>query len=152
LEPFCDAIADGDRIEAIIRETGVNQDGATAGLTMPSAIAQKALIHATYAKAGPDIPNDRPQYFEAHGTGTPAGDPVEAQAISSAFYDESITRAATDDPLYVGSIKTVLVHTEDTAGIAAILKASLAMQSSTNPPNLLFKNLSPTVAPFYNDL
>jgi 3-oxoacyl-(acyl-carrier-protein) synthase len=50
LKPLCDAIADGDRIEAIIRETGVNQDGATAGLKMPSAIAQKALIHATYAK------------------------------------------------------------------------------------------------------
>lgn len=69
------ALADNDHIEAIIRETGLNQDGATAGLTMPSAAAQRDLIRRTYAKAGLDlnVPGNRPQYFEAHGTGTPAG-------------------------------------------------------------------------------
>ena len=75
LKTLSSAIADGDHIECIIRETGLNQDGATPGLTMPSATAQNALIRDTYTKAGLDISNpaDRPHYFEAHGTGTQAG-------------------------------------------------------------------------------
>lgn len=156
LKTLSAALADGDHIECLIRETGLNQDGATAGLTMPSATAQRALIHNTYAKAGLDLTAqaDRPQYFEAHGTGTPAGDPIEAEAISSAFFgDKTGTKPeAGDHPLYVGSIKTVLGHTEGTAGVAAILKASLAIQHSCIPPNLLFHNLSPSVAPFYDNL
>ena len=156
LKTLSAALADGDHIECLIRETGLNQDGATAGLTMPSATAQRALIHSTYTKAGLDITAraDRPQYFEAHGTGTPAGDPIEAEAISSAFFgdEKGTTLNADGHPLYVGSIKTVLGHTEGTAGVAAILKASLAIQNSCIPPNLLFDNLSPSVAPFYNNL
>ncbi|KAJ0117744.1 lovastatin nonaketide synthase [Diaporthe amygdali] len=157
LKTLSAALEDNDHIECIIRETGLNQDGATAGLTMPSATAQKALIQATYAKAGLDIGSvaDRPQYFEAHGTGTPAGDPVEAKAISTAFFkhDQLKSRAETsNNPLYVGSIKTVLGHTEGTAGVAAILKASLALQNSCIPPNLLFNNINPSIVPFYRDL
>lgn len=70
------AIEDGDRIECIIRGTGLNQDGRTKGLTMPSGNAQADLIRSTYLRAGLDLnnPADRPQYFHAHGTGTPAGD------------------------------------------------------------------------------
>ena len=157
LKPLSAALTDGDHVECLIRETGLNQDGATAGLTMPSATAQRALIHSTYAKAGLDIsqPTDRPQYFEAHGTGTPAGDPVEAEAISSAFFGNEKKNLQPDSnghPLYVGSIKTVLGHTEGTAGVAAVLKASLAIQNSCIPPNLLFNTLSPSVAPFYDGL
>lgn len=72
LKTLSAALADGDHIECIIRETGLNQDGSTPGLTMPSAAAQETLIRSTYAKAGLDLrdPNDRPHYFEAHGTGT----------------------------------------------------------------------------------
>lgn len=75
LKPLSAALEDNDHIEGIIRETGLNQDGTTTGLTMPSAASQNALIRSTYAKAGLDLtsPLDRPQYFEAHGTGTPAG-------------------------------------------------------------------------------
>lgn len=75
LKRLSQAIADGDHIECVIRETQINQDGKTKGITMPSAAAQTALIRATYEKAGLDLtkPSDRPQYFEAHGTGTPAG-------------------------------------------------------------------------------
>lgn len=71
LKTLSQAIADGDHIECVIRETGLNQDGRTPGITMPSATAQEALIRATYAKAGLDLGQraDRPQYFEAHGTG-----------------------------------------------------------------------------------
>ncbi|RYP37144.1 hypothetical protein DL768_010897 [Monosporascus sp. mg162] len=160
LKPLSAALEDNDHIECIIRETGLNQDGRTTGLTMPSATAQRDLILSTYAKAGLDLTAqaDRPQFFEAHGTGTPAGGklkhPVEAEAISSAFFggERGTTREAGGDPLFVGSIKTVLGHTEGTAGIAAILKAMLAIQNSCIPPNLLFDHLSPSVAPFYEHL
>ncbi|KAL4923299.1 uncharacterized protein BDV17DRAFT_296474 [Aspergillus undulatus] len=154
LKTLSAAIEDGDDIECIIRETGVNQDGATTGITMPSATAQRALIESTYAKAGLDLSKaiDRPQFFEAHGTGTPAGDPIEAEAISKAFFGEQYGVKVADEPLYVGSIKTILGHTEGTAGVAALLKASLALQNSTVPPNMLLNNLSDTVAPFTKNL
>jgi len=76
LKRLSDAIADGDHIECIIRETGTNQDGRSNGITVPSTEAQTALIRQTYARAGLDPennPEDQPQYFEAHGTGTKAG-------------------------------------------------------------------------------
>ena len=75
LKTLSSAQADGDHIECLVRETGLNQDGATVGLTVPSASAQRSLIHSTYAKAGLDLgnPANRPQYFEAHGTETSAG-------------------------------------------------------------------------------
>jgi len=77
LKRLSDAIADGDMIECVIRNSGVNQDGRTKGITMPSSAAQRDLIVRTYAKAGldPHNPKERCQYFEAHGTGTAAGDP-----------------------------------------------------------------------------
>jgi hybrid polyketide synthase/nonribosomal peptide synthetase ACE1 len=77
LKRLSTAIADGDHIECIIRESGVNQDGRTKGITMPSHLAQADLIRRTYLRAGldPKNPAERCQYFEAHGTGTPAGDP-----------------------------------------------------------------------------
>ncbi|KAI9697552.1 MAG: Type I Iterative PKS [Bogoriella megaspora] len=165
LKTLSAALADGDSIECVIRETGLNQDGATHGITIPSASAQKALIRDTYAKAGLNPlkePRDRPQYFEAHGTGTPAGDPAEAEAISNAFFEDGnistrqrLRRSVYGDngsPLFVGSIKTVLGHTEGAAGLAGILKASLALQNATIPPNLQFRHLSDRVAPFYQNL
>jgi acyl transferase domain-containing protein/SAM-dependent methyltransferase len=156
---------DGDHIECIIRETGINQDGGTPGITIPSASAQQALIRNTYLKAGLDIskPSDRPQYFEAHGTGTPAGDPVEAEAIHRAFFEDEenayirrpeafMSSTTGSSPLFVGSIKTILGHTEGTAGLAGILKASLALQNGVIPPNLHFDHLSERVASFYKNL
>ncbi|EXK77811.1 hypothetical protein FOQG_17497 [Fusarium oxysporum f. sp. raphani 54005] len=152
-----DAVADGDNIECVIRETGINQDGKTRGITMPSASAQSALIRDTYRRAGldPDRPAHRPQYFEAHGTGTPAGDPVEAEAIHSAFFggeppesEEGRDRTDAGDTLLVGSIKTICGHTEGAAGIAGVLKASLSLQHATVTPNLLFERLNPQIEPF----
>lgn len=76
LKTLSQAIADGDHIECVIRETGVNSDGKTPGITMPSYESQARLIRDTYARCGLDLSreSDRPQYFEAHGTGTQAGD------------------------------------------------------------------------------
>ncbi|KAF2874833.1 polyketide synthase [Massariosphaeria phaeospora] len=153
LKSLSQAVADGDEIDCIIRETGVNQDGRTKGITMPSSVAQEMLIRETYAKAGLDLSSkrDRPQFFEAHGTGTPAGDPQEAAAIRNAFFGANGEQNG-NEVLYVGSIKTVIGHTEGTAGIAGILKAMMAMKDSTIPPNMLFNTLSPKVAPFYGNI
>lgn len=73
LKTLSQAIADGDHIESVIRETGLNQDGRTTGITMPSSTAQAALIRSTYARAGLDLTKqaDRPQFFEAHGSSFP---------------------------------------------------------------------------------
>ncbi|KAI1174428.1 PKS-NRPS hybrid [Nemania sp. FL0916] len=153
LKRLSQAIADGDHIECVIRETQINQDGKTKGITMPSATAQTALIRATYEKAGLDLskPSDRPQYFEAHGTGTPAGDPIEAEAIHTAFFGGEVEKGGLG-PLFVGSIKTVIGHTEGTAGLAALLKASLSLQHRVVPPNRLFDRLNPRIRPYYGDL
>lgn len=119
----------------------------------PSAKAQAALIRECYKSAGLDIRDraDQPQYFEAHGTGTPAGDPIEAEAISSAFFGQAVS-GDMSLPLYVGSIKTVVGHTEGTAGLAGLLKALLAIRKSIIPPNLHFNKLNPRIEPFYTNL
>ncbi|KAL4946541.1 hypothetical protein BDV06DRAFT_218260 [Aspergillus oleicola] len=150
LKTLSAAIADGDPIECVIRETGVNQDGRTRGLTMPSSKAQADLIRKTYERAGLDISNrdDRPQFFEAHGTGTKVGDPREAEAVHEAFFggrEESLDK---DDMIHIGSIKTVIGHTEGTAGLAGLLKALLAIKHGEIPPNMHFQNLNPAVAPY----
>ena len=151
LKTLRQAIDDGDPIECIIRETGINQDGRTTGLTMPSNVAQAALVRDTYRRAGLDIndPCDRPQFFHAHGTGTQAGDPQESEAISTAFFSNG---SADGRKLYVGSIKTVIGHTEGTAGLAALIGTSLALQHNTIPPNLHFTKLNPKISQFYEHL
>jgi acyl transferase domain-containing protein len=155
LKTLSSAIEDGDRIMCIIREVGVNHDGRTRGITMPSAAAQASLMRATYAKAGldPSTKSGRCQFFEAHGTGTPAGDPQEAEALSMAFFPAGCHDAENEDEtLLVGSIKTVIGHTEGTAGIAGLIKACLALQHATVPPNLLFRRLNPALQPFTKHL
>lgn len=160
LKPLRQAIADGDDIECVIRETGVNSDGRTPGITMPSASSQAALIKSTYQRCGLDCskPEDRCQYFEAHGTGTLAGDPVEAEAVRNAFFGQ-LSKDTYDhgspedsDILHVGSVKTVIGHLEGTAGLAGLLKASLAVQHAIIPPNMHFQRLNPKIEPFYDHL
>ncbi|OGE47187.1 hypothetical protein PENARI_c056G00788 [Penicillium arizonense] len=152
LKRLSDAVADGDQIDCVIRATGTNQDGRSMGITMPSSAAQVQLIRSTYALAGLNVecPDERPQYFEAHGTGTKAGDPQEAAAIHQVFFGTSST--ATLDPLHVGSIKTIVGHTEGTAGLAGILKAYLCIKHGQITPNLHFNRLNPELEPFANHL
>ncbi|KAL2291509.1 hypothetical protein FJTKL_12895 [Diaporthe vaccinii] len=147
-----DAIANGDNIECVIRETGANQDGFSNGLAVPSTDAQAALIRETYAKAGLDPAGDardRPQFFEALGTGTQAGDPKEAAAIYNTFGKHI---SSTDTPLYVGSVKTIIDHLEGAAGLAGVLKGSAMIQQGFIDPGLLFNSLNPRVEPFYRGL
>ncbi|KAL7619777.1 hypothetical protein AAE478_010319 [Parahypoxylon ruwenzoriense] len=156
------AQTDGDDIESIIRNTGVNQDGRSAGLTVPSATAQAELMKSTYAGCGLDCQKeeDRCQYFEAHGTGTPAGDPKEAGSISMAFFpnhghrdlDDRVPEGLNNGKIYVGSIKTVIGHLEGAAGLASLLKVSQAVQHGLIPPNLHFHRLNPAIEPYYHHL
>ncbi|KAJ1323526.1 hybrid polyketide synthase [Microdochium nivale] len=160
LKKLSTAIEDGDVIDCVIRNTGVNQDGRTQGITMPNATSQSDLIHRTYSEVGLDCTRDRPQYFEAHGTGTPAGDPIEAEAIHDVFFRRRDNRElASRAPervhqkqLLVGSVKTVIGHSEGCAGLAALIKASLCLQHGQIAPNMYFNQLNPTIAPFYTHL
>ena len=77
------AVADGDRVHAVILATHVNSDGRTRGMTIPSVDAQEALLREVYGRAG--VPADDVSYLEAHGTGTPVGDPLECEAIGRAL-------------------------------------------------------------------
>ena len=156
LKPLSKALRDGDDIEGIIRETGVNSDGRTKGITMPSSEAQAALIDDTYRKSGldPRDAKDRCQYFEAHGTGTAAGDPREAGAIYNSFFGgpKSEKEDETSAKVIVGSIKTIIGHTEGAAGIAGVLKVALALKHRIIPPNQHFETLNPSIEPFYKHL
>jgi len=145
------ALHDNDQIEGIIRGTGVNSDGQSPGLTMPTVDAQAALIRETYHRAGLDPIKDRPQFFECHGTGTPAGDPVESRAIYEAMIQDSDFQGQKPKtPLYVGSIKSLIGHLEGGAGLAGLLKALLSIKHRTIFPNLLFNELNPKIKPYYD--
>ncbi|KAI1371771.1 beta-ketoacyl synthase domain-containing protein [Hypoxylon crocopeplum] len=157
LKPLSRALADGDQIAAVIRETGVNSDGRTKGITLPNPEAQAALIRDTYQKTGLDSVacDDRCQYFEAHGTGTPAGDPREAAAIYEAFFGQNTSVASApnenvsgSENLLVGSVKTVLGHTEGAAGLAGLLKVVQSMKHGLIPPNLHLESINPAVEPY----
>ena len=158
LKRLQDATIDNDQIFSVIRETAINQDGRTAGITQPSPVSQVAVIREAYERTGLDcrLKTDRCQYFEAHGTGTPTGDPIEAEAVRTAFFQPSGGGASDgderDDFLYVGSIKSVVGHLEGCAGLAGLLKASLAVEYGLIFPNMHFETLSPAVAPFYHNI
>ncbi|KAG6360409.1 hypothetical protein INS49_011469 [Diaporthe citri] len=151
LKPLSRALRDGDPIEGVIRATGVNSDGQSPGITMPFAPAQAALIRQTYRRAGLDPMRDPPQYFECHGTGTQAGDPVEARAVYEAFYRDGETGEAKADPqtIHVGSVKTIIGHLEGCAGLAGVIKVLLSLKHRTIPPNMHFNELNPKISEYY---
>ncbi|KAH6847804.1 hypothetical protein B0I37DRAFT_431626 [Chaetomium sp. MPI-CAGE-AT-0009] len=153
IKTLSQALADGDNIEAIIRETGVNSDGRSRGITMPNWEAQSRLIQDTYRRAGldPSCPDDRCQYFEAHGTGTSAGDPNEARAIENAFFGNDGNHHP-DNKLLVGSVKTVIGHTEGAAGLAGLLKVIQSIRHGSVPPNLHLEKLNPDVEKYCTNL
>jgi len=139
LKPLSQALADRDPVYAIIRSTGVNQDGHTHGLTVPSQEAQETLLREVYKKAG--VSPDRVLFVEAHGTGTPVGDPIEANAIGSVL---GAGRPA-DSPLRVGSVKTNIGHLEAASGVAGLIKAALVIKHRQLPPNLNFSEPNPRI-------
>lgn len=134
------ALADGDPVLAVILGAGVNQDGRTAGLAMPSATAQEALLRRVYAASGID-PADV-AYVEAHGTGTPVGDPIECAAIGNAL---GKVRGRVR-PCLIGSVKTNIGHLESASGMAGLIKAILALRHREIPPSLHSAELNPNIA------
>ncbi len=137
LKPLADALEAGDRVRAVIRGTGVNQDGRTTGFSLPNKAAQAALLREVYARFGLD-PNDL-IYVEAHGTGTPAGDPIEAGALG-----EVLGRARAER-LPVGSVKTNLGHLEAASGMAGLLKAMLVLERGAVPASLHCATPNPAI-------
>jgi acyl transferase domain-containing protein/acyl carrier protein len=139
LKPLARAIADGDRVYALIRATGVNQDGRTGGMTVPSQSAQEDLLRQTCHQAG--LEPGQIQYAEAHGTGTLVGDPIEARALGNVL---SAGRPAADRCL-VGSVKTNIGHLEPASGIAGLIKVALALQHRQIPANLHLREPNPEI-------
>ena len=133
LKRLAEAERDGDRIWAVVRGSAVNQDGASPGLTVPSGDAQARVIQAALARAGMQ-PQDV-DYLEAHGTGTPVGDPIEADAAATAY---GPGRPA-DRPLLIGSVKTNIGHLESAAGVAGFMKAVMALRHGVIPRHLNFE-------------
>ncbi len=128
LKPLKQAIADGDPIRAVIRGTGVNSDGRTIGLSLPNEAAQAALLRSVYAGAG--VAPDDLAFFEMHGTGTPAGDPIEAAAVGAALGQGRSRK------LPIGSVKSNLGHLEPASGMAGVIKATLALEHALIPPSI----------------
>ena len=133
------ALKDHDTIRGVIRATGANQDGKTPSMTQPNEEAQEKLIRDTYTRAGLDRRLTR--YFEAHGTGTQAGDPKEACAIVAAFKDQR----PLGEPLYIGAVKTNVGHLEGASGIAGLIKTILVLENGLIPRNLWFRNANPAI-------
>jgi acyl transferase domain-containing protein len=139
LKRLSDALADGDRVLAVIRGSAVNQDGASSGLTAPNGPAQEAVIRAALADAG--VAPEMVGYIEAHGTGTRLGDPIEVQALGAVLG----RGRPLERPLLVGSVKTNLGHLEAAAGIAGLIKVVLALSYREVPPHLHFHTPNPFI-------
>jgi len=129
LKRLADARADGDRIHAVILASGSNSDGRTMGLSLPNADTQEELLRTVYRRAG--VHPDELAYFEAHGTGTPVGDPIECTAIGRA-----LGRERTVGPLPIGSVKGNVGHLEPASGIVGLLKALLVLRHRQIPVSL----------------
>lgn len=135
-----DALADGDRVHAVIRGSAVNNDGAgKAGFTAPSVHGQAGAIVEALAMA--DIDPATVSYVEAHGTGTPIGDPIEIEALTRAY------RLWTDRVGFcrIGSVKSNLGHLNSASGVTGLIKAVLALRHAEIPPSLHFERPNPQI-------
>lgn len=138
LKPLEAALKDGDPVRSVIRNSGVNQDGKTTGITMPNGQAQASLIQSVYRATGLDpLQTD---YVEAHGTGTATGDPIEAAALGKVF-----GRGQGQSPVVVGSIKSNIGHLEAVSGVASVIKAALMLERRFYAPNCDLQTLNPKI-------
>ncbi|MET8759935.1 SDR family NAD(P)-dependent oxidoreductase [Lentzea sp. NPDC004782] len=136
LKPLSAAMRDGDLVHAVIRGTAVNQDGHTLGITVPSVAAQQSLIRRACEVGG--VEPESVGYFEAHGTGTAVGDPIEATAIGEVLGNSERTH-------WIGSVKSNFGHTEAAAGVAGVIKAALCLSHGSIPRNLHFEQPNPRI-------
>ncbi|MFN2202397.1 MAG: type I polyketide synthase, partial [Caldilineaceae bacterium] len=129
LKRLSDAQRDGDRVLGIIRAIAVNQDGKSQGLTAPNGPSQVRVIRQALETA--NLSSSDIDYVEGHGTGTTLGDPIEVGALAEVFSDRE-----TADPLWIGSIKSNIAHTQAAAGVASVIKMVLSLQNETLPKTL----------------
>lgn len=135
IKKLSDAIEAGDPIRAVIRATAANSDGRTPGVMNPSPEAQEALIRRAYDVAGiRDF--SQTAFVECHGTGTQVGDPLETAAVAKVFGEKGVL---------ITSVKPNVGHSEGAAGISSVIKAVLAIENRTIPPNILFKQPNPKI-------
>ena len=134
LKRLSQAIADNDRIYAVIRGSAVNNDGRSSELLVaPGIQSQVRLLRDAYKNAG--IDPAQIGYVEAHGTGTPVGDPVELEALGTVLSENrDISR-----PCKIGSVKTNIGHTEAASGVAGLIKVALCLQHKAIPASLHFQ-------------
>lgn len=130
---------DGDTILAIIKATGVNQDGQTIGITVPNGESQKTLLKKSLQRAG--LSPSAIQYAEAHGTGTAVGDPIEVNALGEILGERSIELPS----CVVGSVKSNIGHSEATAGVAGLIKTVMAMRAGRIPQNIHYHTTNPAI-------
>ncbi|RJE70884.1 type I polyketide synthase [Reichenbachiella sp. MSK19-1] len=139
LKPIDQAIADNNKIYGIIKSTACNSDGHTSeGFTVPSESSQTRMLRNAYALAGVDV--DKLQYIEAHGTGTPVGDPIETKSFANVF-----SKRSAEHPLMIGSVKTNIGHLEGAAGVAGLIKLALSIKNKKIPGNLHFNKINPKI-------
>ncbi|MEU1284233.1 beta-ketoacyl synthase N-terminal-like domain-containing protein [Kitasatospora sp. NPDC005856] len=136
LRPLADAIEAGDPVRAVIRGSAINNDGSRKmGFTAPSIDGQAQVIAEALAVAGVDPATVG--YIEAHGTGTPLGDPIEVAALHTVFGTDRV------EPCRIGSVKSNIGHLEVAAGLAGLIKAVLALEHRELPPTLHYTRPNP---------
>ncbi|MTI10411.1 type I polyketide synthase [Curvivirga aplysinae] len=140
LKPYEKAVQDQDNILAVISASGVNQDGHTPGITLPSSSSQTRLLEKLLSKA--DINVSDIGYVEAHGTGTQAGDQAETKTLNHVFG----SAVSAESPIILGSVKSNIGHLEAAAGIAGVIKSLLIFEHKTIPANLHLNTLNPKLA------
>lgn len=148
LKRLSDALADGDQIYAVIKGSAINNDGARkVGYTAPSVEGQSQVIEAAQANA--QVSADTISYIEAHGTGTPLGDPIEIEALTQAFRRQTHEKGF----CALGAVKTNIGHLDTAAGVAGLIKTALALHHKQIPPSLHFTTPNPHIdfanSPFY---
>ncbi|MFE3441850.1 polyketide synthase Pks13 [Nocardia sp. NPDC059180] len=139
LKRLADAERDGDHIYAVVKGSAVNNDGRSNGLLAPNPDAQADVLRRAYRDAG--IKPSTVDYIEAHGTGTPIGDPIEADALGRVV---GRGRDA-DKPALLGSVKTNFGHLESGAGVPSLAKVVMAFQHNVIPPNIGYAGPSPFI-------